>query len=319
MERGRRLTDQELATAELLIQDPFALGRLSSGRPLSEQEFVILGEYHQPETADLMWCSHCQAHRHRNGFVIEVNGETRHLIGSHCGQAHYGASFSAARAGHSELRSRQSVLGRLRLILDVSDELLKATRAVMRSPALELVASKRAEFDSARGDLAFRLASAVIAGGFVEEVKVRNYAAEQRRGREGPPIYTTERRGIGPVEGEALFRGDFCRDSLLALQEALSQIARDARGGTDRLSTLKLTNLVRKVEEAWDRASEDCEKLRDAPRFFSPSNLDRLLRWAAQFNSFTAGVDRTAVVVGGKRIEPLPDLESLSFPDRDAM
>ncbi|WP_066775031.1 hypothetical protein [Sphingomonas sp. CCH5-D11] len=299
MEQQRRLTDAELATAVLDIEDPLAIENLSRTRPDASLQPSIIGEYHRPTTEQAIWCCHCQTHRHWNGFVVENETGNRYVIGSHCGPKHYELSFASARRQHTDLKQRQGLSRRLADILLVDAELLDSITHVLQSEGLRRIDAARAAIKKAAGDMFFRLQPIAVRGAtLTESVRVRDYAAEARRPssdkRDESPIYSFENRSIGTLEGAGLLieNGD-CRDELLALRQALIEARKAHTRGTDSITTTDLQKIVKRCDEAHSRAEHAIALARRAPAFFSNENVSRLERWSEQFDAFR--VQRTDV------------------------
>lgn len=302
MDQRRRLSDAELATAVLDIEDPLVIENLSRARPDATLQPVIIGEYHRPTSEQAIWCCHCQANRHWNGFVVENKTGNRYVIGSHCGPKHYELSFASARRQHTDLKQRQGLGRRLADIVRVDAELLDSIARVLQSEGLRRIDQARSAIKKAAGDMFFRLQPMAARGAaLTESVRVRDYAAEARRPTSGKgdesPIYTFENQRIGPLEGAGLLieHGD-CRDELLALRQAVVEARKAHAGGTDSITTTDLQKIVKRCEEAHSRAEQAIALARRAPSFFSDENLSRLERWSEQFEAFR--IQRTDIGFG---------------------
>lgn len=299
MDQRRRLTDAELAATVLDIEDPLGIENLSRARPDASLQPIIIGEYHRQTTEQAIWCCHCQAHRHWNGFVIENGTGNRYVIGSHCGPKHYELSFASARRQHTDLKQRQGLGRRLTEILRMDAELLGSIAHLLHSEGLRQIDTARAVIKKVAGDMFFRLQSIAMTGASLNEsVRVRDYAAEARRPaggkRDESPIYSFENRSLGALDGAALLieRGD-CRDKLLALRQALLEARKAQTQGTDSIVTADLKKIVTACEEAHSRAEQAISLARRAPAFFSDENVSRLERWSEQFDAFR--IQRTDV------------------------
>ncbi len=324
---ARRLSDEQLATAQLEVPDPCTLPDLSRERPNADLTPEIIGEYHLANDVEPIWCCHCQASRHRNGFVI-TNGTGKHfLLGSTCGPEHYGLSFAFARRQHSDLAKRKGVLARLNAILATAHDLKRACHSILHSEGLRAVDAKRAELRRASEQVASLLATAVQNGSALDEmVKVRDFEAERRRdersssGKQDGPIYTQERRSLGSVAGSGLVRtkGD-CRDCLIALRDAVDHLFAFRATDTNKHALQTLTKAVRAAEEAWARAESAVTEAEAAPFFFSADNLSRLSRWSVAHKTFDLIADEGRLVVidrQGRRttIGPLGLISLPPFP-----
>lgn len=315
----RRLTDDQLANARLEIDDPLAIPSLSKDRPSADLTPEIVGEYHLTGDHDAIWCCHCQAHRHRNGFIVTNATGANHLIGSTCGPKHYGLSFNFARTQHRTLTRRKAILERLRSICAAADTTLTAIAGALASDGLRQIDLKRAEIRKASEQI-FTLLSTFIQNGspLQEMIQVRDLDAERRRdenlpeGKSGPPIFIQQPRSLGIVAGAGLLRRRDCRDSLLALRAAVETVRDMGKAATDNYSLQALTKAVKAAEDAWDDANRAIAEAEAAPRFFSAENLDRLERWSSAYNTFSLRADGSSLVITDKGITSIAPLAAVS-------
>lgn len=320
----RRLTDKQLADARLEIDDPELLPNLSKDRPDAQLEPQIIGEYHLGRGHEPIWCCHCQAHRHWNGFVVSNATQKNYLIGSTCGPKHYGLSFSLARNQHQTLSRRKAVLERFRNICITSDITLASIAVLQNSDGLRRIDLKRAEFIRASEQVANAISTSIQNGSpLYENVEVRDFDAERRRdanlrvGKSGDPIYSQQRRPLGMVAGPGLFRRPDCRDNLLALKEAVKLIRNINRTDTDGYSLQSLAKAVKVAEDAWENTNKALDEAEGATRFFSPDNLNRLERWSDTFSRFSLRADGNSLwVIDGKStlVAPLDDISLSRIP-----
>lgn len=309
---SRRLTDEQLLSASLLIEDPMAVDRLCRDRPDQELEPAIVGEYHLPTSDPAVWCCHCQGHRHWNGFVVENSTEYRYLIGSHCGPKHYELNFAQAKNRHSDLVHRKGALERIDRLVAIADTTHAACAANLHSEGLALIDRKRAELGRA-SSLALSLLSSSVQTDtpLSEMVSVRDLDAERRRdeglpaGQSGPPIYTQQSRSLGMITGAGLVRRRDCRDHLLALQAALRETVQLRRVSTEEVATSALVKAARSAEERWAEAEAAITEAEAAPMFFVRDNLARLERWAASHRNLDIRSDGSDLIVESQRIPPL--------------
>lgn len=337
----RRYSDGELLAAEFRIEDPLSIEGLCNERPDPELVPEILGEYDRTPPGGRranpdepwLWCCHCQGARHWRGFVITNATGARFMIGSRCGLKHYEASFKGSHNIYREQASRKGILERFHDLLRRAPALNETADEILSSPALRILDDKRAELKAASGDAFARLEAAARNGSALEDhVQVRDVAAERERDermerdrvppskRSSEPIYTTERRSLGRIEGEALVieRGD-ARDLLLKLKRALAELDRLERADTNDASLAQLTKAVRDAEEALRDARLRLASCRRANLFFSDSNARRLERWSAHHRTFNihADEDGLRITARGERpllISPLPLLDVPFLP-----
>lgn len=287
----RRLTDGQLASAILEIDDPMTVERLALERPDPDLLPEILFEFHRPSMSERVWCCHCQARRPRNGFVIENETGNRYLIGSTCGPKYYELSFAQAQRQHEELKQRRGLRVRIDAIVASTKATLAVIDSIFHSDGLRAVDAVRSKLAKHGGDAYYRLGSIASRGGaLTRATRVRDYAAEAGRpasSEDDGPIYTYQDIPLGPLAGTALLipSGDV-RDRLLELKSVLQEIGKVYREDTDGLSTTAFQRLVRRAEEARERASEGIVATRAAPEFFEDVHLRRLVHWAEPFTSF---------------------------------
>jgi hypothetical protein len=323
----RRLTDEQLAVTRLEIEDPLAVSHLSFERPPADLPPEIIGEYHLPTSGNPIWCCHCQAHRHWNGFVITNGTGTKYLIGSACGPNHYELSFQFAANQHRTLTRRKAVLDRLQTICAAADAIERTCHDMLHSEPLALIDRKREELRRASESAYGLLATAVQnESPLIETISLRDLERERRRDEQrrgdqkGPPIYVQENRSIGMISGAGLIRrhGD-CRDRLMALRAAVQEAVAIRRKGTDEASLHQLTKVVRGAEESWAAAEAAIVEAVAAPSFFSAENLDRLARWSSTHRHFHFQADGSALLVSGDSIKttmiaPLPAIRLGRLP-----
>lgn len=321
------LSDDELSKARLEIDDPLSLPNLSMEKPPADLTPEIVGEYHLPAVADLIWCCHCQGHSHRNGFAITNSTGNHYLLGSECGPKHYGLSFVFAARDHKAKVKRKGVLERMKAIWASAAEVQATIREVLNSEGLRLIDQKREELRRASAGTFSALATTVKTEmPLYETVSVRDVAAEQRRddrlpdNETGSPIYRQERLSIGQVAGAAMLResGD-CRDLLLVLRGKIEVVEAFRKEITETISIPVLTNAVRAAEQAWQAAQDAITEAEFADAFFTGGNLNRLERWSASNRYFKLTADGDRLVVTNDRsgqttILPLPRISLPRLP-----
>lgn len=311
------MTDAELSSARLEIDDPLALPNLSLERPPGDDPPEIVGEYHLPQGHDLLWCCHCQSHSHRNGFAVTNSTGQQYLLGSECGPKHYGFAFEFAARDHKAKVKRKGVLDRLRAIVATAPAVKATIQEILTSEGLRVIDAKRRELHGASSSAFHALATSVKTEmPLYEMVQVRDIAAEQRRDEQlpddetGPPIYRWERMSVGNVAGAGLLRHSYyCRDQLLGLSGAMDRVVAIHNEFTDRFDIKELTKVVREAEGAWAAAQAAIEEAELADAFFTGGNLNRLERWSRDSSRyFTMLAEGSNLVVDtkGKRITIAP-------------
>lgn len=311
----RRLNDQQLREAELLIDDPLAVDGLSHYPPDLSYPPVIIAEYHLARGNEVR-CCHCEQRQlHQNGFVAEFSPTSRHLIGSACGQEKLGLQFSSAKSTHKDLRSRQSYLSRLDFFQVVFDQAISHCDLVLQSDELRKVESVTIFLNKYAGDLMFRLRA--NDGELIEVVEVRDLAAETKQDEEsGRRRFKSERRRIGQLEGRAIIQSDNFRLRIKNLKDALRDACSLVRRGTDGLNTRALQSAVKRVDLAYANASNAVQEINQASAFFKEGNLEMLEKWARQHTAVKVRAQGSTLVVNGRpitleRFKPLTEIMSI--------
>jgi hypothetical protein len=322
-----QMSDEQLSSARLEIDDPLSLPNLSLERPPADLPPEIVGEYHLPGSHDLVWCCHCQSHSHRNGFAVTNSTGTNYLLGSECGPKHYGFTFAYAARDHKAKVKRKGILDRMKAIWAAAPEVQAAITELLHSDGLRLIDQKREELRRASDEAFSALATSVKTGMPLHEtVSIRDLAAEQRRDanlpddRVGPPIFRRERMSLGQVSGAALLRtsGD-CRDLLLVLRGKIEAVVAFRKEVTDAYSIPQLMKAVRAAEQAWAEAQKGITEAEFADAFFTEGNLNRLERWSASNRYFKLSSDGKRLVVTTERSSPktilaLPEISLSPLP-----
>lgn len=319
------LSDAELEAARLEIEDPYSMPRICMDKPSSELTPEIVGEYHLPESHDLVWCCHCQGHHHRNGFVITNSTDKHYLLGSQCGPVHYGLEFKFALNAQKAKVKRRGVLDRLKVICITASSVKATIRELLHSEGLRLIDQKREELRAASDNALSALATSVATGmPLYEIINVRDIAAEQRRDAHlpddkiGPPIYREERRSIGHVAGVGMIRErNDCRDHLLGLKGAIERVEALREAITDNFKVSDLLKAVREAEDAWTAAQAAIAEAERAPSFFSAENLNRLERWSGTTRSFQMIGEGSKLIIlnrrGGERRSVVAPMQKIGL------
>ncbi len=205
-----------------MVSDPLAVDGFTDAPPDKNYPPVIIAEYQLGNDEPRVRCSYCeQRQHHRRGFVVEFAPGCRHLVGSNCGVQKLDLSFKAAKRSHKELKDRQHVLLRLNRAYEKYDELISHCDMILRGPELGEIQSRAVLFQRSAREAYIRLGSLATSGSaLTEEVKVRDYAEEQRRdemlpeGQKGDPIYRFETAQLGPFQGAALFNPKGLQDHI---------------------------------------------------------------------------------------------------------
>lgn len=308
----RRLSDQQLRTADLLVDDPLTVDCLTHDPPDTSFAPVIIAEYHLPSD-QMVRCSHCeQRQHHQHGFVAEFAPGRRHLIGSECGTARLGMQFASARTGHRELLDRQGYVRRLDLIGEQCEALVEQCNAILGSEALRAIEEAGTELARLAGDAVIRLRASD--GLLQEEVKVRDHEAESRRPEtQKHEIYRIERRAIGQLRGRALLRSDGLRQRIFAFKKEVREVAALGRQKTDQLTTASLRKAFKALDERYEDATAAIDEMNRAPAFFSPANVALLARWAQSGTASRIQDDAGRLRIAGTEMRPLRPISLVSL------
>jgi hypothetical protein len=335
-----RIDDQQLATLQFRIDDPAATEGYSRNKPDTRLEPTIIGHYDLRPTGGrkrlkeepFFWCCHCQRDNHWSGFVVTNETGESYSVGKDCAASHYGVEFTRIRRNFSDLASRQGVLERLSHIRSGAAGLDAAVAVVLKGPALAAIDAKRKEIEKAHPNAAYLLSAAANSGSDLhEDVQVRDVAAERKRadrlGKRDPrtPIWRSERRSLGPLDGGALMRTQFdCRDRLIALRTSVARAVAAYRADTNAMTTGELTKLVKAVEAAHAEAMDGILAYCRAQAFFSPRNLDRISRWSASYRDFSISAVGGGFAVRSvddevRRVTPLPPVVIPALPELEVV
>lgn len=285
---GRRLSDNELRSADLVISDPLSLEGLTHEHPDERHRPEVVAEYHLPPSADAVPCSYCEQHQaHRHGLVARFAPGSLHLVGSSCGPDKLDLHFSTARRNHKELVDRQYYLSRLDAVTQNGEVLLSAVDDVLFSDRLKELDEFAAVLTRVAGDALIRLRSLILRGGpLTETVQQRDLEAERKRdeqlpeGKTGGPIYIPHEAPLGPLQGRAVLTSERLRMDVFEFKKALKETLAKMERDTDGLSTGDLKKMSLGLDRAWDEANTAVQRINNAPLFFETEHMGWLARWA---------------------------------------
>ena len=255
-----------------------------------------------------IWCCQCQMPKDWKGYVVEDCNQVRYLIGGNCGQQHYGAlRFGAAKRAFHSFGKREDAIKRLNVIASAASEILSEIDNLVSCPALQKIESKRAEMQSACPDLVMRLSSVSLTGVLSAHEPSRN-----ERGDVSAILVS-----IGPLLGSSLIQLE-----IRSIAEDARQSIRDAQIAIENVESLMTADIVKfhnKVGKFLNELLKYRDRMKDAPVFFSKSNVSRLERWSRPYarNFFSVNMDDTGGLIindSSRGIRKIDPLESLNVP-----
>jgi len=308
------LTDTQLLEVQWVTDNPSALPDRQPTVPPDLGEFQIEMAYDLSPQDDPVPCAHCPQHqKHRHGFVLRDAEGRRYLLGSTCGPKAYGSDYRVASNARKRAERRWKALTRwMNLRDDLPDEIAHFDE-MQSSPAAKAVRGMYAAFErvpatlktirelrpsglqghrslstvNRRRDLALE---AKIEEAFLTEVAAldptlnrRNFNSRRqeiidRLGR-GKPIYVTEERDLGHLQG-----AEWLRSPSNPTIELTNRV-RTLRGlhAQGRTTEGKPTNEVERLIQNVEREVAACESaaalVAGASVFFEPDHLGRLAEW----------------------------------------
>lgn len=295
------------------VKDPEALAGLIRTRPDADQHPVIVGRYDRTpkggrkdnENGPWIWCCHCQASTHWNGFVVTDDAGTHFLIGQDCGAKHYGGErFRAAKRQFESIENARYISERLFAIRDLSTSVEGEITTLLASAELAAIDKKRAEIQAASSQAADRLVTYAKAG-------LSLTAHERARGVRGAGFISAN---IGPLEGPALIFSDVRARCTELKQAVVSAVAvtkdEDASAKDQKVAVDLVENAARDVLRAVVALSQ-------AHRFFLKRNQRRLARWSTawvKFFTFLNDDDNLVIIDTEKGTRTIAPLDQQRFP-----
>lgn len=267
------------------VKDPQLVSGLVQEKPDPADNPRIVGRYNvrpkggreKNRNGPWLFCAHCQAHTHWEGYVLAGKDGKHFLIGSKCGPLHYGADrFAIARRKFKEIEDWESLQRRAKYILSLSDQAISELEALISSQGFAAVETVSDQIQQASPDMFARLFSTVLGG-----EPLRAYTMVRgTKGKMEPAL-----RSVGRLEGTAVISSHVrtaTREMVVAL-EALHQISAAELIAADVSSLLKI---IRAVERPASSILDERKTLLKAHEFFGNRNRKRLEQWASPFKRF---------------------------------
>ena len=293
------------------VSNPEAIDGLNRSKPDAEQHPSIIGRYDvTPKggrkthpNGPWVWCSHCQASTHWNGFVVVDDAGQRYLIGQDCGALHYGGDrFRHARNEFQRIEHAQSLDRRLAAISALLPNAMEEIESLLQCSALAAVEAKRAEFQKASPNAAARLQSPAQTG-------LGLSAHERARGLKGAGFISVN---LGPIEGASLIYSDIrscCADLIAAIKEAANV--------PDESTLSEKSQALKKLDQSTRALLKSKDECAHAYRFFLKRNYRRLARWSTPLHRFISiSHDGDTLIVWDEKVgqTALFPLEAQRFP-----
>lgn len=318
----RRLTDEQLRSAQLKIENPLEYEGVTSSPPNKEASPVVLAEYDLAKDTAPVRCSFCEQRQpHWRGFIVEFEAPDRHLVGSQCGTAKLDLDFKQAKGSHAELVSRQACLLRCDQILAQLDKFIAAADVVIFADEVKLVEASAKGFEVAAPDAFLRLRSLSLSGGMLTEtVRQRDTAAELERsarvedGSDLAPIYRQGEVSLSSLKGRGLLEGARLRGRVFELKQALKDFPALMRGDTATTSTAKFRAALLRLKQLREEANGAIDMLNGAPQFFSAEHIQSIERWAAGKTRDRIAAREAGLFANGKILQALPQFELPHIP-----
>jgi len=255
-----------------------------------------------------IWCCHCQASTHWNGFVVTDDDGAHFLIGQDCGAKHYGGErFRVATRQFEDIERARYIDYRLSAISDLSAAVDGEIALLLECEALKAIESKRAEIKAACPQAVDRLVTYARSG-------LSLTAHARARGVKGAGFIS---KNIGQLEGPALLFTDV-RSRCSELKAAIANAAKVVPAE----SSLKdRTSSVDAVENAARDLLKSVIALTQAHRFFLKRNQRRLSRWSdawVRFFSFNTDAENLLVNEVGKGTRSIAPLDQQRFPNLES-
>lgn len=267
------------------VKDPQSLQGLVKARPDPAEHPQIVGRYNvrpkggrdRNRNGPWLFCCHCQAHTHWEGYILAAPGGRHFLIGSKCGPLHYGADrFAVARRRFKEIEDRESLQQRGVYMLSLAQKAAYELEALTSSEGLAAVETISELIRRASPDMFTRLYSSVLGD---EPLK----AYTMVRGTKG--AMEPALRSVGRLEGASIISCQArtaAREMMTAL-EALQRIT-PAQWAVEEIRSL--LQIIRAVERSATILLDERRALLKAHIFFSVRNRRRLEQWASPLRKF---------------------------------
>lgn len=263
------------------IADPEALPGLSRSRPDSDANFIIVGRYRRvPEggrrlnpTGPWIWCCHCQKESHWEGFVIQTQDDTLHLIGNDCGLQHYGADrFKTAQNVYRDIEKREKLFMDVERLKLASQQILYDLDRIIGSEFYKNILEIRQQIKRSSPDVLNRIRSAAIIGNLITYEPIKNEKGNN----------DVARVNLGPLEGDILV----LEHELVAIQEVRQVIFDLQKIDINSSDTATLKNNKKRVGYGLKAIVDLMHRFEDADKFFSERNVNRMIRWSGHLRKF---------------------------------
>jgi hypothetical protein len=313
--RFSKLSDAELRQRQLEIDDPHDQPNLTDHIPEGVSSVRILNVYRFSKwPTEKAYCSKCEAHRHRDGFTVELDDGTSAILGSKCGADLWGQSWHEVAAQFDqELERAGIIIGFSRMLPE-----LKAIIVAFEKwrPMVRVVAKNQRQFQSTMPETFRRLRNTAIRADrtLIIHQRVRDFLAEsafERRYGKSPddPIFTMLERSLHQLHGCAFFEHTNVEVLFdLALQDLEAAVA--VGMNTAIHSQHKLRMHRAKLRDALERFERVGSALRGLQQFYKSDNLVNVARWVELNSPEEKYVVHDNMLIDlrtGSKMKPPPD------------
>ncbi|TNC95165.1 MAG: hypothetical protein FD119_2586 [Stygiobacter sp.] len=313
------LQDQALLGAILEVEHPTELDQMLKRMPEDRTGMQVEAYYQIKDDDARGWvdCGACgRSHNHKKGLVLRFANGTRTTLGHDCCETKHDIEYNAIIKAHEERKDRASQLRRIGECIDRLPEILAYLDGLTSMPQVRALYDLRSQFGRKFSRLGDRLEGASDGTLYTRVMVTDDEAERQRRRNKERKISDLAKRLNREVEDidAATVRGhfvndpDFSRKRLTTTKEkpfhrcegryfvyglprldgrlknVVGRIERafEPLAGVDShlIATGVLRTRVSTFEKALNEAVTMIEDINSSSRFFSPANLDGVVRWA---------------------------------------
>lgn len=270
-------SDRELLLRALFTTEPYRQAKLVFEIPPDVQLLDVVNYYRAASWPnEKIRCAVCHAARHRDGLTVLLSNGNRALMGSRCGEKHFGVTFRKAAERLELKRDRQHELRMLLRFRVVARDLVAAVHRWDRP--VRFLEARRITFERYLTPLhaALRAAHVRDDDALMKTVKLKNHAP---RPGEGP--FTFKRQPVYRIRGGKLFDPmDLVRQYEAAAGYVKTYRDLAMASGTEQWATMRLSTARRKLEGAIEKLAAIQEICDATGAFFEPGNLKAIRSWA---------------------------------------
>lgn len=152
------IADSELLSAHLRVENPEMEDNIVATIPDTNELPTIVADYNmRPEGGKnipdfhetYIWCAHCNAKTHWNGYIARLQNGTGFLVGKDCGKKHYGIDFDEVEKVFKAQKDRQYYLQQLQKISPRMADVIVEMNSLRDSDAVVKFHAFRKQFSGA--------------------------------------------------------------------------------------------------------------------------------------------------------------------------